>query len=320
MRFNVLILAASLALPLIILPEANGQLPPSEDMGFKTKGGDPLDMDRELLRQIREAYKAGYEVPEDVLKDLRKSYQQPSEKREASIFRDLRRLYMLTEQQEQLILREIRRAYEQPSTEQEQRIFRAIETAERLPEGTVSPTVQRTQAERLFNKLDLNEDGRLSPDELPEPLRSDRARWDRDRDGFIDPSEYWNYYRSRLRWLSDEVAAGRIELGLKRGGPMRPPPPLDEDPRPTVYRAGKLPKGLPDWFEPLDFDKDGQIALFEWRKGGMPLEKFMDIDRNVDGFVTVEEALRYTAQARQIAAADTRATPTIPEKGKRKNK
>lgn len=73
------------------------------------------------------------------------------------------------------------------------------------------------------------------------------------------------------------------------------------DARPTVYRAGKLPKGLPPWFEQLDTDKDGQIGLYEWRKAGKSLEEFAEIDANGDGFITFEEALRFRPDPRNEA-------------------
>jgi len=73
------------------------------------------------------------------------------------------------------------------------------------------------------------------------------------------------------------------------------PPIFDDDDlegRPSVFRAGKLPPGLPDWFQKLDTDGDGQVALWEWRKGGKKLEDFLLWDLNEDGFITAEEALR----------------------------
>jgi hypothetical protein len=57
--------------------------------------------------------------------------------------------------------------------------------------------------------------------------------------------------------------------------------------------VGKLPRGLPAWFEQLDTDKDGQIGLYEWKGAGRPIAEFLAMDLNRDGFVTVEEALRY---------------------------
>ena len=82
-----------------------------------------------------------------------------------------------------------------------------------------------------------------------------------------------------------------------RDGSDAPPSPItiiiedDLDKRPTVYRAGKLPKDLPKWFAELDTDNDGQVAMHEWRKGGKDLDEFREWDRNDDGFITVEEVL-----------------------------
>src|SRR5205823_4552005 len=55
----------------------------------------------------------------------------------------------------------------------------------------------------------------------------------------------------------------------------------------------KLPTGLPKWFTELDLNKDGQISLYEWTKGGRDVEEFLAMDRNDDGYLTAEEALRY---------------------------
>jgi EF hand len=95
-----------------------------------------------------------------------------------------------------------------------------------------------------------------------------------------------------------------------------PPPPPEEEKRPVVYRVGKLPKELPPWFAQLDEDKDGQVGLYEWKKAGRPLNEFQAIDLNGDGFITVEEALRYgKAQGKNIASAapgaGVGATPTF---------
>jgi hypothetical protein len=81
--------------------------------------------------------------------------------------------------------------------------------------------------------------------------------------------------------------------GAAGSDPLVEPPPPEEEKRPVVYRAGKLPKELPQWFAQMDEDKDGQVGLYEWKKAGRPLSEFQAMDLNGDGFITVEEALRY---------------------------
>jgi len=62
--------------------------------------------------------------------------------------------------------------------------------------------------------------------------------------------------------------------------------------KPVAIRYGKLPKGLPDWFATLDSDKDGQIGLYEWRRGNRPTAEFLALDLNNDGLLTAEEYLQ----------------------------
>jgi Ca2+-binding EF-hand superfamily protein len=56
--------------------------------------------------------------------------------------------------------------------------------------------------------------------------------------------------------------------------------------------GGASPKGLPPWFKELDTDRDGQVSLSEWRRGGKGLAEFRKYDLNDDGFITPEEVLR----------------------------
>jgi hypothetical protein len=67
----------------------------------------------------------------------------------------------------------------------------------------------------------------------------------------------------------------------------------DDETKPTVYRAGKLPKDIPAWFEQLDTDKDGQIGLYEWVNGNRSIDEFRAMDRNEDGFLTIDEVMAY---------------------------
>jgi hypothetical protein len=38
------------------------------------------------------------------------------------------------------------------------------------------------------------------------------------------------------------------------------------------------------------------VALYEWKASGRPISEFLRMDRNNDGFLTVEEVLWYEAQ------------------------
>ncbi len=316
MRVRLMALMGTL---ILVLPLGTAEAFGQSGKGKSTSGKSPKappDVEKGMLSQIKDAYKAPFEVHQDVLKELRKAYQQPTPEREAKIFKELRRLYVLTPGQEAAILQEIRKAYQLRSPEQEQRVFQEIEKADRLPLGVVPPSVQVEKAKRMFLQFDLNGDGVLSTEEMPDSLRGERARWDTDRNGFIDVNEYGAYYEGHLHSLSHEVASGQIELGLKRGGPamstapaMNTVPANLEDPdRPAVYRAGQLPAGLPGWFVKLDTDRDGQVALYEWRNNGRPIKEFLTMDPNNDGFITVEELMRLAgaAVAEPVRRAGTR--------------
>jgi hypothetical protein len=52
-----------------------------------------------------------------------------------------------------------------------------------------------------------------------------------------------------------------------------------------------LPPGLPAWFREYDTDGDGQIALYEWKAAGQPVERFLAMDSDGDGFLTPDEVL-----------------------------
>src|SRR5436190_22287342 len=76
--------------------------PKSGGLGKAPKLKDPEapDEEREILKQIKEAYKAPYEVHKDVLSELRKQYRDPTPDRESKIIKELRRLYVLSPEQE----------------------------------------------------------------------------------------------------------------------------------------------------------------------------------------------------------------------------
>ncbi len=139
--------------------------------------------------------------------------------------------------------------------------------------------------ETRFKERDRNGDGTLNADEMNDSLRADLARWDTNKDGLMDFNEYKAYAANRYQggWQSNSqpvnpVVSMIIEEELDR--------------RPVIFRAGKLPKELPSWFEQLDTDKDGQVALYEWRQAKRALDEFKTLDRNDDGYLIAEEVLR----------------------------
>jgi len=154
-------------------------------------------------------------------------------------------------------------------------------------------------AQRVLRGLDRNNDGVLDAEELQrtQRLRNEIPRWDANKDNRIDLDE--------LRAVLEAYSRERLT------GPAPPRPPSGDaqstqpqgegnpnlpDPN-AVYRPGRLPLGLPDWFASLDVDNDAQIALHEWK--GMALELFVTIDRNGDGIITVGEILRWQAAQRK---------------------
>jgi Ca2+-binding EF-hand superfamily protein len=183
--------------------------------------------------------------------------------------------------------------------------------------GSAAPTSPEAMwdqaAEASFRRHDHNGDGVLNYDEMTETLRAERDRWDTNKDGFIDLNEYKAYYRARMQQRMTERGGSGFppppEGGLPGTGAV--PPVEEEEPKPVVFRAGKLPKELPAWFKQLDSDNDGQVGLYEWKISGRSIEEFQEIDRNNDGFLTPDEVLRYEAQRKAVASreGDNRTPP-----------
>jgi Ca2+-binding EF-hand superfamily protein len=289
---------------LTVLHPAAAQLKIQIDAGGKVQ--DRPNEDTALLKAVTEAYKAPLEVDKDIRDELKKQYQNYSPDREQKILREVRRLYVTNPEQEARIVAEMRRAVETQAPDSEDRVFTEIRRMGKLPPGTVPASSQSTQAEKLFNRFDANHDGVLSPDEVPDGLKANFAKWDANRDGVIDAKEYWAYYQASLKTVSDKVASGEIAIKLPGGAtvpkPAAPPLPGDEEYKLQIFRAGKLPPGLPDWFTTLDTDGDGQIGLYEWRAAGWAIEDFQKMDLNGDGLITVEEYLKWKKDADALTA------------------
>lgn len=165
------------------------------------------------------------------------------------------------------------------------------------------------EAEKLYRKLDRDSDGQLSDAEIPKALRADLKRWDRDRDGAIDFQEYLSYFPIRLVRLEREWQQPATLLENRNGS----------DERPRVFRPGKLPEELPDWFAVLDMDGDGQVALYEWRRASWSIAEFSQLDRNDDGFLIPEEILQIVRAVERdgkhpLAAVLEREAPALSTK------
>jgi Ca2+-binding EF-hand superfamily protein len=162
------------------------------------------------------------------------------------------------------------------------------------PGGAEQPRDVENDAENSFRRHDKNNDGVLSQEELPETLKAEWQKWDANKNGVIELDEYKEYYKARMQFLRGDKGNG----DQNSKNPDHPngqiqEQPQEEDKRPTVYRFGNLPKELPAWFSQLDTDRDGQVGLYEWKKGNRDIREFQAMDRNGDGFLTVEEVLRY---------------------------
>jgi Ca2+-binding EF-hand superfamily protein len=160
-------------------------------------------------------------------------------------------------------------------------------------------------AQRL-KEQDKDGDGRVTFAEADDRLKPNFQLIDRNGDGAIDLDEYRAYYAAR-----DQNRGDRNDRGNNSGGPPpwsgawgdpnsnwggrdRQDPRKDtEEAKPVAMRYGKLPKDLPEWYDQYDADKDGQVALHEWRKSGKSIEDFMDMDLNKDGLITADELLRF---------------------------
>src|SRR5262249_41067867 len=165
----------------------------------------------------------------------------------------------------------------------------------------ISPTDAEIdkQAREQFDAIDTNKDGKLSREELQTAQRN-RVRgsrvvdsfdqYDKNKDGSIDFEEYKQYVKDR---------ANRNRGGGDSNNPAAAARP-EEGKRPLVYRIGKLPKDLPPWFTQLDTDLDGQVGLYEWKKAGKEVAEFLAMDINGDGFVTVEELLRWQKAQKKV--------------------
>jgi hypothetical protein len=92
-----------------------------------------------------------------------------------------------------------------------------------------------------------------------------------------------------------------------------------EEDKPAL-RYGKIPKEVLEaypWFEEYDLDKDGQVALWEWRKCGGSISEFYEKDLNGDGLITADELVRWKMRndlvAKETAIMNGEERPKLAE-------
>ncbi len=153
-----------------------------------------------------------------------------------------------------------------------------------------------------MREQDRNQDGKVAFDEADSRLKENWKVIDANNDGYVDLDEYKGYYVAQSGGRGPGGPGGGFDPnnpngGWGPGGEQRPFEKKDtEEERPVAMRYGKLPKDLPEWFDKLDDDKDGQVGLYEWRKAGKDMAEFTGMDLNADGLVTADEYLRFARQ------------------------
>lgn len=104
--------------------------------------------------------------------------------------------------------------------------FAAIAGEGGLPGGqrTGGSGMGKEMMGRMFEQRDINKDGKLSGDEIPERMRENLPRVDENNDGAIDKSEM----EKAMAKMADRAGQGRGGKGDKTGAGVKPKRPPEE--------------------------------------------------------------------------------------------
>ena len=179
---------------------------------------------------------------------------------------------------------------------------------------------------RLLKRFDKNGDGKVTPSEVPESMRSiyrrivERAGLDPDKPVRIEEASE-KIEQKVVKKLAEEegiqvsvtITGARPKLYIRWPGQQGPPskvvgrglPPI----KPRIRRNGESGgTKLPAEYAEFDRDKDGQIGLYEWPR--RRLAEFLKLDKNEDGFLTPREL---GVRPKPNTAAATRSEETSRE-------
>ncbi|MCI0464863.1 MAG: hypothetical protein L0Z62_48700 [Gemmataceae bacterium] len=162
-----------------------------------------------------------------------------------------------------------------------------------------------------FIDFDSNGDGFLNDSEIAQTIffKNQWQKYDADKDGKISSDEWKAYQADPERFgggKGEGKGGGKGSRSEFRGEKTPGVSVLEveevENVLPTVFRSTNLPEGLPSWFKELDTNKDAQVSLMEWLTAKKPPADFIRMDRNDDGLLTIEEALRYQRTTQTASA------------------
>jgi len=129
-----------------------------------------------------------------------------------------------------------------------------------------NPDIERRVAD-VFNRLDTNNDGKISRQEAQGPFSKNFDQIDRNKDGFLDKEE--------VRQALERFAQRNPEAAKSKAAEVR-----------TVPQ-----RRIPD-FDAFDLDADGVLTREEWQKTRFS-DSFDAIDANKDGRIDRKEFETY---------------------------